>query len=500
MFYETKKSLHLLLVAVAATVVIALLWNFGVSSFEPSTQLGGRFAGLTCLIFGGLQHYKARSLENNVTKGTQLVTPKKFSKLVKGDGIGIPYVSDSLGLGSSSSKEPGLMKIRASDHSSHISIIGDTGTGKSALQHTILRQIREETDDSGILYDPSGEYWKYWGNPDTDILLHPFAKDAPYWSITDEITCSADAQALAKSFIPDRVDGKPEFWEIAPRKLLGFLLMELKRQKLSTSDLVKWIADGELLTEMVEGTALEPLISEGAAAQRSGVLATLSLVSDALNLLPPCDGRPVFSWRSWAKTREGFVFIPTTGTRERVALKPVISAMLDTAFNCLMETTESQFKTWVFVDEMPALGKLSSLETALYESRKYGVQFCLGFQGRSQLQSLYGKSAESILSCSTTKIFLRTSEYDAAEWCSKNVGKPEKSKSVETFSSSLLSNGRDSISSRTDLLTDYLVIPNEIQILPKLTGYLVYDGYAAKFKFNYPRLFERNKFQDIAKG
>lgn len=479
----------------ATIVVIALLWHFGISPLEPSTQLGGRFAGLTCLMFGGLQHYKSRTSGDTITRGTQLVTPKKFSKLVRGDGIGIPYVASS-GWGSKSANETGLMKIRASDHSSHVSIVGDTGTGKSALQHTMLRQIREETNDSGILYDPSGEYWKYWGNPDTDILLHPFAKDAPYWSLTEEISCSADAQALAKSFIPDRVDGKPEFWEIAPRKLLGFLLMELKRQNLSTTDLIRWIADGEYLTELVSGTALEPLIDPGANAQRAGILATLSLVTDALSLLPPNDGRPVFSFREWVKSERenSFVFIPATGTRERVASRPVTAALLDTAFNCLMDKVGGKQKTWVFVDEMFSLGKLSSLETSLYESRKFGVQFCLGFQGRSQIQALYGKSGEAILSCSTTKVFLRTSEYESAEWVSKNIGSPERKKTVETFSSSLLSDGRDSISSREDLNTNYLVIPNEIQIIPKLSGYLVYGGYAVNFRFPYPKLVERNEF------
>lgn len=385
------------------------------------------------------------------------------------------------------------MRIRASDHSSHISIVGDTGTGKSAITHTLIGQIREEGTDAAILYDPSGEYYKHWGNPETDILLYPFAKDSVYWSLTDEITCAADAQALAKSFIPDKADGGDSFWTIAPRKILAFLLMELKRQNRSTTDLIRWIADGEYLTELVSGTALEPLIDPGAASQRTGVLASLSVISETLELLPPNDGRKVFSFRAWAKERKGFIFIPTAGTRERVAMKPLISAMLDTAFNCTMDVVGSK-PVWYFADEMFSLAKLPSLETALYEGRKYGNRFCLGFQGRSQLQALYGKSAEAIMSSSTTKIFLRTSEYDAAEWCSKNVGKPERRRAIESFSSSLLSNGRDSISLREDLRTDYLVIPNEIQTKPKLSGYLSYDGLAVDFRFPYPNLVERNAF------
>ena len=477
-------------------VAIALLWHFGVSPIEPSAEFGGRFAGLTCLMFGGLHHYKSRTSGDTITKGTRLVTPKKFNSLVKGDGIGIPFTTS--GWGKRSDQKPGLMRIRASDHSSHISIVGDTGTGKSAITHTLIGQIREQGTDAAILYDPSGEYYKYWGNQDTDILLYPFAKNSVYWSLTEEITCAADAQALAKSFIPDKADGGDSFWTIAPRKILAFLLMELKRQNGSTTDLIRWIADGEYLTELVSGTALEPLIDPGAASQRTGVLASLSVISETLELLPPNDRkRKVFSFREWAKERKGFIFIPTAGTRERVAMKPLISAMLDTAFNSLMEKVDGR-GCFIFVDEMFSLSRLPSLETSLYEGRKYGMKFCLGFQGRSQILALYGKSGEAILSCSTTKVFLRTSDYNAAEFCSQGIGKPEKSKSVETFSSSLLSNGRDSVSTREDLHTDYLVIPNEIQVLPKLQGYLAYDGYAVKFAFPYPKLTERNKFPETA--
>ena len=492
MFYQTKKSLHLFLVAVAIMVVMALLWHFGISPIEPSARFGGRFAGLTCLMFGGLQHYKSRTSGDTIVRGVQLTTPRKFNSLIKGDGIGIPFIQS--GWSKKSDTEPGLMKIRKIDHSCHISVIGDTGTGKSAIQHTLIQQIREEGTDAAILYDPSGEYYNHWGNPDTDILLHPFSENAPYWDLVGEIETSSDAQALAKSFIPERVEGKPEFWEIAPRKLLAHLFMELKRQDLSVSDLIRWIADGELLTELVEGTALESLIDEGAGAQRAGVLATLSLISDALVLLPPNNGkRKIFTFRAWAKDKKGFIFIPTAGTRERVAIRPLISAMIDTALNSMMEKVDSN-SVWFFVDEMPSLNKISSLEVGLYEGRKYGIKFCLGFQGRSQLQSLYGKSAEAIMSASSTKVFLRTSEYDAADWVSKNIGSPERKKTTETFSSSLLSDGRDSISSREDLRVDYAVIPSQIQVMPKLEGYLVYGGYAVNFKFPYPKLVKRNDF------
>ena len=49
----------------------------------------------------------------------------------------------------------------------------------------------------------------------------------------------------------------------------------------------------------------------------------------------------------------------------------------------------------------------------------------LGFQGRSQLEELYGHKAEAMLSQPATKIFLRTSEANAAKWISQTIGEVE---------------------------------------------------------------------------
>ena len=490
-FYQTKKSIHLLLIAAAITVVIALVWHFGVSPLSLSPGFGGRFAGITCLIFGSLHTYRSKSHDDVITKGTKLVKPSEFNRRIDGDGIGIPFVPDSYQWGKGKNK-PNLLRIRAEDEPTHIMIVGDTGSGKSALQHSLLLQIRDRQNESAIVYDPSLEFWKAHGDPENDYLLYPFSKDAPYWDITDEIANDAVATALANSFIPDKIEGRSDFWESSPRRLLKFLLLELKRQNLSTDDLVKWIADGELLNQMVEGTDLEALIDPNANAQRAGVLASLSLISDALKLLPPNDGRPKFSFRRWAKERNGWIFIGTKGAGERAALRPIISAFLDTAFNRLLENEKSK-PCWILIDEMASLQRLPKIREAMTEARKYNCRLLLGFQGRSQLEALYGKQAEVIMSSTDTRVFLKTTEYSASEWIANNIGKPERQRQVESFTSSLLSNGRDSISTRTETRSEHLILPNQIQNLKKLSGYLRYDDYATFFRFPYPEIEKRNK-------
>ena len=49
----------------------------------------------------------------------------------------------------------------------------------------------------------------------------------------------------------------------------------------------------------------------------------------------------------------------------------------------------------------------------------------LGFQGKAQLEVIYGHMAEVMLSQPATKIFMKTAEPKAAEWISEAIGKVE---------------------------------------------------------------------------
>ena len=63
------------------------------------------------------------------------------------------------------------------------------------------------------------------------------------------------------------------------------------------------------------------------------------------------------------------------------------------------------------------LQRLPQLHTAITENRKSKNPLVLGFQGKAQLEMIYGHLAEVMLSQLTTKIFLR---HDGAE--SRRVG------------------------------------------------------------------------------
>ena len=84
-----------------------------------------------------------------------------------------------------------------------------------------------------------------------------------------------------------------------------------------------------------------------------------------------------------------------------------------------------QHPVWFVLDELASLQKLPQLHTAITENRKSRNPIVLGFQGKAQLEVMYGHLAEVMLSQPATKIFLKTGEPDAAEWVSRAIGKVE---------------------------------------------------------------------------
>ncbi len=98
----------------------------------------------------------------------------------------------------------------------------------------------------------------------------------------------------------------------------------------------------------------------------------------------------------------------------------------------LNEPTKDQKRVWFVIDELASLQKLPQLHTAITEGRKGRNPVVLGFQGKAQLEYLYGHLAEVMLSQPATSVWLTTKEPNAGEWVSKFIGKVEIERLRET--------------------------------------------------------------------
>jgi len=120
---------------------------------------------------------------------------------------------------------------------------------------------------------------------------------------------------------------------------------------------------------------------------------------------------------------------------------------------------------------------------ALTQSRKSNVRMVLGFQGRSQLDHLYGLKAEVMLSQPATKIFLKTTEPRASKWISQCIGDITIERHREGVTAAV-HDGRDSMNYWTDRRIEPLVMDSEIAGLEPLNGYLKSDNHVVKIQFS----------------
>jgi type IV secretory pathway TraG/TraD family ATPase VirD4 len=436
---------------------------FRVSMIESGVCL---VAMLTFAIPKDLKRFRQMKY-GRVLRGPVMLTPADFNRAAKGDGIG--FKTTELGK---------MMRIPERKEAQHFQIMGDTGVGKTQLIMQILRQIRGR-GDSAIVYDPACEYiQRFYDEARGDIILNPLDERCPYWGPAQEMATNAEADAIAASLYQPTTDSKDEFFHQTPAQIFAHLL----KKGPSPHQLAEWLADGTTLERLVAGTEMSFYIDRKAGPQRAGVLASLGLVAKSFRLLPERDqAKRTWNARTWSQERKGWIFI-TSRPPERETLRPLHSLWIDLLVMRLLSAPQpGQKQVWFVIDELASLQKLPQLHTAITENRKSKNPLVLGFQGKAQLEVIYGHLAEVMLSQPATKIFMKTAEPKAAEWISEAIGKVE----IERLKETKYDGTRSGHNFSLDRQIEPLVMGSEISGLDDRHAYLKLGNNVARFDFDY---------------
>jgi hypothetical protein len=331
--------------------------------------------------------------------------------------------------------------------SRHLGVFGDTGTGKSQLIFSVLSALRTQGKRLFIV-DKSGEFVQHFFNPETDILLGPFDDRSHGWTPYNEGADLFDCERLAKSFIPTSTDKRSgaDHWPEAALTVFSWLLKEMvsSGRNLTVDDLIHQLTvsrnevhTDELgndrivrvrgINELLRGTLAELVIDPDSPDHAASVIATIIPKIRALWYLRGLEEKPAFSFREWVKKPDaGSVFIRVTED-QLDSVNPVVSAWIDTVIKTMLSLEKDPDRElWAFIDELQSFDKINTLAKGVFEGRKYGLRFVLGFTSVQELFSIYGEhTAKSIISMLCTKAVFRTSEPDGAEWNSRLLGEEE---------------------------------------------------------------------------
>ena len=423
-------------------------------------------------------------------RGPELVTTAEFNaKLGKSKAMtvqlpdGVSFINEEIGWWDKTFHKnlSRWARVPRDREAMHFLIVGDSGTGKSAAIRQLLSQVWER-GEAAIVYDPAMEYLpQFYNEGRGDVILNPMDARCPFWSPGDEVPHEAEALTLAASLFPDQ-GRENRFFVEAPRKIFAHLI----NQRPTPQELTYWMSNADEIDKRIEGTEMAAMIDRGAANQRSGVLGSLNMVADAFKLLPS-ERETTRRWSTveWAKERKGWVFITSKPTmRER--MRPLVSLWLDLLVLRMMNDDTARRKTWFVLDELASLQHLPQLKTAVTENRKSNNPIVLGFQGKAQVEALYGHVAEAMLSQPATKIFLKTSEPHASEWISKAIGEVEVERFRESRTKGVFPRGRES--EQRDITREPLVMASEVAGLDPLHGYLKHGNLVVQMRFPYMEL------------
>ncbi len=422
--------------------------------------------------FGRSWKWKHAAEEGHTLRGPRLVIRSQFNTLKRSDGIGFTTLERATvrEFFFEYGRARHMVRIPRKEESSHFALMGDSGTGKSSLIRQLLSQIRAR-GETAVVFDPELEFTPQFYEPTSDVILNPTDERMPYWTPSDEVQYPPEAMALAESLFPDRPHDNPFFTQ-ASRKIFAHLL----RYQPTTQDLTAWMKNMDEIDRRIAGTEMEAMMAKGAAGQRGAVQGTFNQAGAAFQLLPnEQEAKGRWSAAAWAAERKGWLFFPSTPTL-RESVKPLVSMWLDSLILRLMASRQrNTAPVWFIVDELATLQRLPQLPVAITQGRKANIRLVLGFQGRSQLETLYGGQAEVMLSQPMTKVFMRTGEPDAANWISRSIGEIEVMRLEETRTENIprfFERFHRSKSEHWQRRTEPLVMASTIEGLHNLTGYI----------------------------
>lgn len=357
-------------------------------------------------------------------------------------------------------------------------LAGSPGSGKSQAITRLIGEFRGR-GDAAIIADAGGEFLaRHWRNGDT--ILNPFDRRSASWSPFAELTHPGDLQRLCLAFVPEG-EGEAEQWNGYARTLLRATFEGLIARGQTSNGWLAYIccaAPADEWRALVDGTPAARLFASGNDRMLASVAAILASQISSIAELDPDSGEAGFSVTRWVHERADAGHVLWLPYREdsRRAVAPLLAAWLEIGTTAAMTRAPSRDRRlFLVVDELAALGKISSLPNALAQGRKFGVSAIAGYQAVSQLQATYGReTSRTLLACLQNRLVLSTADYESADALSRELGEAEVAQEEHSMSGRI--GDAASHTRREHRAVEKTILASEIQGLPPLEGFLRLAG------------------------
>ncbi|HBV4265962.1 TPA: type IV secretion system DNA-binding domain-containing protein [Klebsiella pneumoniae] len=468
------------------------------NTFELWPLWGALLLGEILAIIGLILFFK---FSNQIFKGAP------FKKIYRGTKL----VSQRTLAGITREKEEQItiagIPIPTKAETTHISIAGATGVGKSTIFAEMMKcclvrgrmQRILEKKDRMIILDPDGDFLSRFYKKG-DKILNCYDARTEGWVFFNEIRGDYDFERFAVSIVPTAKDSQTEEWNGYGR----LLFTEVARKVFNTSrnptmeEVFFWTNEVPLeeLEGYVQGTKAQALFAGSGRAVGSARFVLSNKL--AAHLKMPA-GK--FSIREWLEDPKGGNLFITWTDEMREALKSLISCWTDSIFSIVLGMQKNNLRRiWAYIDELESLDYLPSLRDALTKGRKKGLRVVTGYQSYSQVISIYGSDvAETLLSNHRSSVVMAAGRLGerTLEFVSKSLGEIEGEREKSGISRRFGQMGTKN--TNDDHKRERAVLPSEIAELDDLTGYIAFPGSlpVAKFETEYVNYTRTNPVPGI---
>ncbi len=412
----------------ASVLATDRLWLWCWDDLVGKAILGGSLGALIgiLLCFGAAIWIRSEGKEaarDRFIAGTRIVTERTLAKLTRKATNARSIRIATIGI-------PAWLECR------HFALLGTTGAGKTTVMRQMLDQV-EARGEPALVYDTSGEFITHYYRPERgDIILNPFDERSAFWSPFSEIAHPADADRIARQLVSETGERDDDVWLETSRILVANILRVLSAEGRTTlPDLLRalQVKGKEEMKVWLAGTSSARTFADDADRATGSVLFMLAKAATLLQFLWREPGETgSFAFREFIAELDAhqvpkpWLFVPRKEDYFE-AMKPLLACWLECAASAMLGLTpSSQRRMWFFLDELADLPRVDNLTRLLPEGRKFGASVVLTFQAIGQMHRRYGRdSAEALLGCCNSKLYLQLIDRDTRQWASQNIGDVE---------------------------------------------------------------------------
>ncbi len=329
----------------------------------------------------------------------------------------------------------GGVRLPSETATSHFLCLGTTRSGKTLtlrmLMQDALTAIQPGSDHRALVYDAKQDMLPMlagMGLTCEIVNLNPFDKRCAAWDIAADVTSPAAAYQVASIFIPPETNSSQPFFSEAARNLFAGAMISLMQESPGSWDL------RDVLQILGSPASLRSVL--GATPETRHQLMYLHEARTAMDIMATIDTktgplRPVAATWQRAETKlrlrewlDGEFIVALSGDEtSRASIDALNRVIFQRATELILSEDDSATRrTWVFLDEARAAGKLE-LHTLMNKGGSKGAAVVLAGQDTEGLRDVYGDArSRELLAQASHKAIFRLESPEAAKWASDLVG------------------------------------------------------------------------------